>query len=204
MTDGFRCPYCARPLHWIPNRWLGGSGSFECLACGDFPDFRRKPTDADAELSPDAIALSAAATKRPPRVLVVDDSREQCELYAFMLERAAEVLMATDGARGLEIAHTTPPDVMLLDVIMPGMSGWDVCDQLRADPVTAGIPVVILTGFDGVDVPARAKRAGAKAVLMKPCPVDRLLLTIDGVTGLGAQSSKLKAQGAQNSCLWQS
>lgn len=186
MTDGFRCPYCARLLHWVPNRWLGGSGSFECRNCGDFPDYRR-PVLFDS--GPGHIAEAYAETPlvavskpiRLPRILVVDDLREQCDLYAFLLAPVARVITATDGRRGLELAHTHRPDLMLLDVVMPGLSGWDVCERLRADAETADIPVVFLTGLDQVDVPARARDVGAQAVLMKPCPVDRLLLTIENV-----------------------
>jgi CheY-like chemotaxis protein len=175
MTGDFGCPYCGRTLHWVPNRWLRGSGSFECSNCGDFPDYR--PKGGDAPVAPSVDARDAAAYR--PHVLVVDDSLAQAELYAFMLDGVADVTVATDGAEGLAFAVTTPPDVMLLDLLMPGLSGWDVCEQMKANPVTASIPIVILTGLDGVDVPARARSAGATAVLMKPCPVERLLLTVE-------------------------
>jgi CheY-like chemotaxis protein len=186
MTDGFRCPYCSRALHWVPNRWLGGSGSFECRNCGDFPDFRRPVlfdsgpghvSEAHAEAPP----LGLMTPVRLPRILVVDDLREQCDLYAFLLAPVACVTTATDGARGLELAQTQHPDLVLLDVVMPGLNGWDVCERMRADAETADIPVVFLTGLDQVDVPTRARAVGAQAVLMKPCPVDRLLLTIENV-----------------------
>jgi CheY-like chemotaxis protein len=177
MTGDFSCPYCGRPLHWVPNRWLRGSGSFECANCGDFPDYRPKG-NGDAPVAASTDAYRDAAGYRL-HVLVVDDSLSQAELYAFMLDGVADVTVATDGAAGLAFAVTTPPDVMLLDLLMPGLSGWDVCQQMKANPTTASIPIVILTGLDGVDVPARARAAGATAVLMKPCPVERLLLTVE-------------------------
>jgi len=178
MTDGCRCPYCGRSLHWVANRWLGGQGSFECQQCGDFPDYRR---DGEAYQPLHAAADNAMrpAVQRP-RVLVVDDSQEQCDLYAFMLEpAAATVATATRGEDAVALARANHPDVVLVDLMMPGIDGWEVCKRLKADPATAAIPIVILTGIDAVDVPARARHAGAKAVLMKPCSLDRLLLTID-------------------------
>jgi CheY-like chemotaxis protein len=191
MTDGFRCPYCGRFLHWVPNRWLGGSGSFECRNCGDFPDFRRSVLFDPGPGSVNGSRGEPAPLLRPkpvrlPRILVVDDLPEQCDLYSFLLAPVARVTTATDGQRGLELAHAQHPDLVLLDVVMPGLSGWDVCERMRADAETADIPVVFLTGLDQVDVPARARAVGAQAVLMKPCPVERLLLTIENVMAAGA------------------
>lgn len=178
-------------LHWVPNRWLGGSGSFECRNCGDFPDYRR-PVLFDsgaghvADAHSDAPLPPVSKPIRLRRILVVDDLREQCDLYAFLLAPVARVITATDGQRGLELARTEHPDLVLLDVVMPGLSGWDVCERMRANAETADIAVVFLTGLDQVDVPARARDVGAQAVLMKPCPVDRLLLTIENVLAASA------------------
>ena len=111
-------------------------------------------------------------------MLFVDDSDEQRKLYAAMLAPVAIVGTVSRGEEALKLATADPPDVIVLDVMMPGMDGWETCQRLKADPVTAGIPIVMLTSLDGVDVPARAREAGAIAVLMKPCPVERLVLTI--------------------------
>lgn len=188
MTGDFRCPYCEQALHWIPNRWIGGNGCFVCHNCGDFPDYRQHGGGDPVE---DHTVLLRDGGLQRPHVLVVDDSLAQAELYAFMLDCTADVTVATDGEQALAFAEATPPDVVLLDVVMPGLSGWDVCERLKANPVTAKIPIVFLTGLDGVDVPARAHRAGAQAVLMKPCPVDRLVLTIERLVF----GSRLKPQG---------
>jgi len=63
-------------------------------------------------------------------------------------------------------------------VMMPGMDGWQTCEQLKGNPVTSGIPVIMLTSLDGLDVPETAERVGAACVLIKPCPVERLALAI--------------------------
>jgi CheY-like chemotaxis protein len=112
-------------------------------------------------------------------VLLVDDSDEHRGLYAAMLRSVATVTTAARGEHALSLACADPPDVILLDVMMPGMDGWETCERLKADSATAGIPIVMLTSLDDVDVPARARQAGAMAVLMKPCPAERLVLTID-------------------------
>ena len=169
------CPYCGRALHWMPTRWLG-RGVFQCEQCGDFPDFR---TNA----APDG---DASRTTRA-RVLIVDDSDEHRELYATMLADAMAVATAAGGEQGLALAKAQTPDVILLDVMMPVMDGFRVCELLKSEPATASIPIVMLTSLDAADVPARAQQAGAIGVLMKPCPVERLTLTIESiVTGSGA------------------
>jgi CheY-like chemotaxis protein len=171
------CPYCRRPLRYVPNRWFGHS-VFECEQCGDFPDFS-SPLASSALAAATTAALAGPKGHGQPRVLLVDDSEEQLELYTTMLKPAVRVVTAARGEQALAIARADPPDVIVLDVMMPGMDGWETCQRLKADRTTADIPIVMLTSLDGVDVPARAKEAGARAVLMKPCPVERLMLTIN-------------------------
>lgn len=177
VEDPPGCPYCRRPLRYVASRWFGHN-VFECEQCGDFPDFRSAVTVAAAE-SAEAHGASLPKSAALPRVLLVDDSDEQRSLYAAMLAPAARVGTASRGEDALALACADPPDVIVLDVMMPGMDGWETCERLKADPITSRIPIIMLTSLDGVDVPARARRAGAIAVLMKPCPVERLVLTID-------------------------
>jgi putative two-component system response regulator len=112
-------------------------------------------------------------------VLVVDDSEEHRDFYAALLSDRMTVSTASDGGNGVALAKARLPDVILLDVMMPVLDGWHVCEQLKADPATAVIPIVMLTSLDAEDVPARAQQAGALGVLMKPCPLERLTLTIE-------------------------
>lgn len=160
------CPYCGRELQWMPTRWLG-RGVFQCQQCGDFPDFRT----GGASPSP--------AKSSRYRVLIVDDSDEHRELYATMLGDSMTVITAPGGPQGLALARTESPDVILLDVMMPVMDGFRVCELLKAGKTTSSIPIVMLTSLDAADVPERAQRAGAIGVLMKPCPIERLTLTIE-------------------------
>ena len=161
------CPYCGRALQWMPTRWLG-RGIFQCPQCGDFPDFRTN-----------GAAISPGLHGSRCRVLIVDDSDEHRELYATMLGDVMTVVTAPGGEQGLALARTEAPDVILLDVMMPVMDGFRVCAQLKSDPTTSAIPIVMLTSLDAADVPERAHQAGAIGVLMKPCPLERLTLTIE-------------------------
>jgi CheY-like chemotaxis protein len=175
------CPYCKRQLRYVANRWFGHS-VFECEQCGDFPDFRSS-TSSVAIGSASPADIPPSKTEVLPRVLLVDDSDEQRALYEAMLAATARVATASTGEAALKLAAAGVPDVIVLDVMMPGMDGWETCRRLKADPITAGIPIVILTSLDGADVTARAREAGAIAVLKKPCPEARLVLTINAARG---------------------
>jgi DNA-binding response OmpR family regulator len=90
------------------------------------------------------------------KVLIADDDPDILDLVAFKLEQAGHHLVtAGDGITALAEARREPPDVVVLDVSMPGMSGLDICRELRADPATAAIPVILLT--------ARAQEADVEA-----------------------------------------
>jgi DNA-binding response OmpR family regulator len=79
-------------------------------------------------------------------ILVADDDRDILDLVAFKLSAAGhELITATDGATALTEARRAVPDIVVLDVAMPGMSGLDVCRELRADSLTTAIPVILLT-----------------------------------------------------------
>lgn len=165
VESGTECPYCGRRLALVPNRWYGRS-VLMCEQCGDFPEYTAR-TSADE-----------ATPRYRPRVLLVDDSAEHLELYRSMLHGLATVRTAERGEDALATARAEPFDAVVLDVMMPGLDGWEVCRRLKADPATERIPVVMLTCLDAIDVPARARQLGAAAVLMKPCPVERLMLVL--------------------------
>ena len=173
------CPYCKRPLRWVSNRWFG-HGTYECSQCGDFPDLSalHAPPGANSEHTDRGPGLSTPHRERP-RVLLIDDSIEHLDFHATILRHAATVMTAARGEDGVALASVQKPHAIVLDVMMPGMDGWQVCEQLKANPATSDIPIIMLTSLDAIDVPERARSVGAVAVLMKPCPVERLLLTIN-------------------------
>jgi DNA-binding response OmpR family regulator len=102
-------------------------------------------------------------------VLVADDDRDILDLVAFKLAQAGhEMVTATDGATALTEARRTGPDLIVLDVAMPGMSGLDVCRELRADPVTAGVPVILLTARGQESDVEAGFNVGADDYITKP------------------------------------
>jgi CheY-like chemotaxis protein len=177
----YPCPYCGRPLQWVAYRTFG-RGTFDCMECGDFPDMATIPssTSSSTKPAPYAPASGVRAHQRGwrPRVLLVDDSPEYRNLYAALLQETATVVTASRGEEALAIAATEPLDAILLDVMMPGLDGWETCERLKSAPATRNIPVIMLTSVDGLDVPATASRVGAASVVIKPCSIERLTLAI--------------------------
>ena len=108
-----------------------------------------------------------------PRVLVADDELGTLALMTDMLTYSGfDVTQARDGLEALVRAREAPPDLILLDVMMPGLDGREVCRRITSDPALAGVPVILHSSADEADVDWRA--AGAGAFLQKPFPMRRL------------------------------
>jgi CheY-like chemotaxis protein len=110
------------------------------------------------------------------RVLLVEDDVAARRGYAeFLTSCGYNVLDAGTGDEALTAAFTTPPDVIVLDLGLPDIDGWEVARQLKAAPQTAAIPIIALTGADLPHERASAMRAGCERHLTKPCvPADLL------------------------------
>ena len=102
-------------------------------------------------------------------------------MYEMTLGAEFDVVTADRGRDGLRLAATNHPDAILLDVLMPGMDGWETCTRLKSDPATESIPVILLTGVTDIDLTDHAMAVGACDVITKPCSPDRLLATIQKV-----------------------
>src|SRR6185312_10697080 len=103
------------------------------------------------------------------RILVVDDVTVNVRLLeAKLASEYFNVLTAFNGEKALEVAKAERPDLVLLDVMMPGMDGFEVCKRLKADPVTAEIPVVMVTALSDVSDRVKGLEAGADDFLTKP------------------------------------
>ncbi len=112
-----------------------------------------------------------------PRVLIADDNVQNAELLEAYLDGTGwDTKLATDGADTLAVAKEWQPDVILLDVMMPKLSGFEVCKRLRADPATRGIGVLMVTALDQQNDIERAIDAGTDDFLTKPIPKSELLL----------------------------
>jgi CheY-like chemotaxis protein len=109
------------------------------------------------------------------RVLVVEDNPLNLKLVRDVLRVAGyEVLEARSGEEGLEVAHTEAPDLVLMDLQLPGIDGVETLHRLRSDPVVAGLPVVAVTAFAMAEDEARAYAEGFDGYLAKPISVRAL------------------------------
>ena len=103
------------------------------------------------------------------RILVVDDDPEIVNLFAYALRRAGyQVEGVLDSQAALERARQAPPDLILLDVMMPGMDGYEVARQLRAEAATSSTPIVMLTARALIADQVEGLQAGANSYLVKP------------------------------------
>ncbi len=110
-----------------------------------------------------------AATRRLPKVLVVDDGAANRELIeACLADVECEVRLAVDGPHALRMIESSPPDLVLLDVQMPGLDGYEVCRRIKADPGLRLVPVVMITALDSTDDRVTALEAGADDFMSKP------------------------------------
>lgn len=108
------------------------------------------------------------ADKTLPNVLVVDDAPANLSLLAGLLQANYRVKLAASGAKALELVQRARPDLILLDVMMPGMDGYEVCQRLKADPETRAIPVLFLTAMTQTEDEARGFQVGAADFIQKP------------------------------------
>ncbi len=114
---------------------------------------------------------SELAAPRPPRqtVLVADDTPENIDLLSGLLRQDYRVKVATNGEKALAIINSDdPPDLILLDVMMPGMNGYDVCRRIKANPDRRGIPVIFVTAMTSIEDERLGLEVGAVDYITKP------------------------------------
>ena len=114
------------------------------------------------------------------RILLVEDNEMNRDMLSRRLARRGyEVLLAHDGAEGLALAAERAPDLVLMDLSLPGIDGWEVTRQLKADPATRAIPVIALTAHAMAGDRERAIAAGCDDYDTKPVEFARLLAKIE-------------------------
>ncbi len=115
-------------------------------------------------------------------ILIVEDSQTERQVLRKMLERGGHlVIAATDGVEGMAMARQNKPDLILMDVVMPGQNGFQTTRQLSRDPATQNIPIIIVTTKDQETDRVWAKRQGASDYLVKPVAEEELLPSIDSL-----------------------
>lgn len=128
----------------------------------------------------------AFAMPTPHTVLVVDDTDDSRELAVVVLEHAGfAVIESATGTEALRLARTTGPDAVVLDVHLPDIDGFEVCQQLKADPSTGAIPVLFLSAtYTGLDARIRGLRSGADGYLTKPYEPAELVSAVTSLVRL--------------------
>jgi CheY-like chemotaxis protein len=124
------------------------------------------------------VLLLALATPPPttkgPLVLLVEDHADTRQMYAEFLRSSFEILEAGTGPQALEIARARRPAVLVTDLSLPGMDGFELIARMRDDPAMRTVPVVCISGYGGELHEERARAAGCDRIIQKPCLPDRL------------------------------
>lgn len=117
------------------------------------------------------------------KVLIIDDEGDLVQLLALRLQKFGFLIdVALDGEQGMEQTKSFKPDLILLDIAMPRMGGWEVCQKLKAASSTKKIPVILITAKAIVDLETRARQLGVSRVFIKPFDTAKLVQTIKSLT----------------------
>ena len=142
-----------------------------------------------------AAAGRLATQKTAFRVLIVDDDPDMVDFLGLMLSREGMKVDAEyDGHTALAHVAASPPDLVLLDVLMPGMSGFEVCTRLKSDPATALIPVVLVTSLEDNASRVRGIDAGADDFLCKPVNREELIARVKNLRRLHQTRRELEGR----------
>ena len=128
---------------------------------------------------------SSGTGRDRPLILIVEDQHELRHLYVQQLTISGfDVIEAQNGAEALTHTAAQVPDVVLMDLSLPVLDGWEATRRLKSDERTSHIPVVALTAHDGAGELQRATRAGCDWFVPKPCPPDALIAEVRRVLGV--------------------
>ncbi|MGC4074679.1 MAG: response regulator [Nibricoccus sp.] len=123
--------------------------------------------------------FTGTRSSKMPCILIIDDDSGVRGVLKTMLERSGyEVMTGASGVDGLTAARARRPDLVLLDIEMPGMNGFDVCSLIKTDTALRSVPVVIMTGRPTAGIPARVQAVGAMDLITKPFDRNILLKKI--------------------------
>jgi signal transduction histidine kinase len=189
-------------------RALTAAGSFEAMASemslesDGAGDGRFTEMEHSVERWEGARAKSEGEEPAPvhppgtPEVLVVEDNAEMRRLLAFLIGREFRVRAAVNGRRALEAVQESPPDLVVTDVMMPEMSGTDLCRALKEDPATRGIPVMLVTSKAEREVKIQGLELGADDYVTKPFHPRELLARVRSLVRLRQLQKEIAEQNA--------
>ncbi|MEA5467622.1 response regulator [Spirulina sp. 06S082] len=131
-------------------------------------------------------------------ILVVDDTPANLSVLTQMLSRKDyEIRVAPNGKLALQSAQSKPPQLILLDITMPGLNGYQVCEQLKANPKTSDIPIIFISALDGADNKVKAFQTGGVDYITKPFETVEVLARIDNQLRLRSLQLQLQQQNQQ-------
>ncbi len=176
MAATYFCPHCGanQPSY---EYWEHGELKARCLTCG-------YPID-------EAPSGAASPSTAQGKILCIDDDKLLLGLFAHLLKDSEfEALVATDGPSGIALAQRERPALILLDVMMPEMDGFEVCRRMRADPALKDTPIIIVTAMVDPKLNVKGFQAGATLAMHKPLDPQKLINTIKTALALKASRPK--------------
>lgn len=132
--------------------------------------------------------------ERAGTILIVDDTPANISLLEAALSGEYTTMSATRGGEALECARKTPPDLILLDIVMPEMNGYEVCERLKVNPQLRDVPVIFLSLLDSTEVKVKAFKAGAVDYITKPFHLDEVQARVRTHLGIRKLQLRLEAQ----------
>ena len=173
MSVTYFCPHCDSNQPSFEYR-EGKNLKVRCMTCG-FP--------VDGDVTDRRPVVSGKA-----KILCIDDDKLLLGLVRVTLEGAEfDALTAVDGPAGIELARKERPSLVLLDVMMPGMDGFEVCRRMRADPILKDTPIIIVTAMVDPKLNVKGFQAGATLAIQKPYDSKKLIATINTALALQAK-----------------
>ena len=142
--------------------------------------------------------MSSRQVFKPPKVLVVDDHPDSLELLSTILTiEKYEVEISTDGISAIQAARAKPPDVVLLDVNMSSMNGFEVCQQLRANGSTAEIPIIFISASSETNNKIKAFKEGGNDYITKPFQIGEVIARVENQLQIGRLKAELQTKNAR-------